>query len=125
MIRRGDIFLGDLGPVIGREQDGRRPVVVVSAESINRRPLVVTTVPGTGSERLLEDYPSNVRVTAAETGLVKDTVFLCFHARAIDVARIQDPRTGALRRLGRMPPERMAQIDAALRRVLALGAGVT
>ena len=120
MIRRGDIYLADLAPVVGREQSGRRPVVIVSANAINRQPLVVVAVPGTGAERLTEDFPSNVRTTAAETGLTKDTVFLCFHARAIDVARLSDPQSGSLRRLGSLPPARMAEVDAALRRVLAL-----
>ncbi len=120
MIRRGDVFLGDLAPVVGREQSGRRPVVIVSSDEINSQPLVVMAVPGTGGERVRGDYPTNVRVTAQESGLRKETVFLCFHARAIDLARLSDPSTGALRRLGRLPPHRMAQIDTALRLSLSL-----
>lgn len=46
-IRRGEIYFVDLGPTIGREQSGRRPVVVVSRDEINVQPLVVMVVPGT------------------------------------------------------------------------------
>lgn len=120
MIRRGDIFLADLDPVVGREQAGRRPVVIVSADAINAQPLVVMAVPGTGAERVPRAYKSNVLVGAAESGLAKDTVFLCFHASALDPSRLTDPRTGALRRLGRVPPGRMAEIGIALRHVLAI-----
>jgi mRNA interferase MazF len=120
MIRRGDVLLAELGPVVGREQSGRRPVLIVSSDAMHRRDLVVMGIPGTGAERILHDYPINVRVTAAETGLAKDTVFLCFQMRALDPGRFLDPTNRRLRRLGRLPPRRMAEIDAALRLVLAL-----
>ncbi len=120
MIRRGDVFLAQFGPVAGREQAGRRPVVIVSADAVNDRPLVVMVVPGTGAEHVARDYASNVRVTAAESGLPKDTVFLCFHARAVDPVRFVRAPSGDPLRLGRLPPTRMAEVDAALRRVLAL-----
>ena len=71
-------------------------------------------------EEFARDYPSNVRVGRTETGLPKDTLFLCFQARAIDPARLRDPTTGAPRRIGTMPAARMAEFDTALRRVLAL-----
>ena len=47
MISRGQIYLVNLNPVHGREQKGMRPVLVVSADAINRQPLVVTVVAGT------------------------------------------------------------------------------
>src|SRR5947208_7776311 len=119
MIQRGDIVLADLDPVLGHEQGGRRPVVVVSADRLNRRKLVVMAVPGTGAERVLKDYRLNVRVTSAETGLPKDTVFLCFQARALDKRRLLDPTSGNVRFIGSMPRARMAEIDAALRLSLA------
>lgn len=122
MIRRGDVYLAELGPVVGREQSGRRPIVIVSADEVNRSPLVVVAVPGTGAERVQRDYRTNVRVPAAETGLPKDTVFLCFHVRAVDPERFTDKSTGRLRLIGKVPEIRMKQIDAALERVLDLRA---
>jgi mRNA-degrading endonuclease toxin of MazEF toxin-antitoxin module len=49
-IRRGDIYFVDLNPTHGREQSGRRPVLVLSIDAINRLPLVVTVVVGTKGE---------------------------------------------------------------------------
>jgi len=120
MIRRGDVYFVELGPAVGHEQAGRRPVVVVSCDLINGQPLVATVVPGTDARRVISDYRSTVRVTAAESGLPKDTVFLCFHLRSIDHSRFVDPARGGVRLVTRLPPRRMTQIDAALRRTLSL-----
>jgi len=51
-IRRGEIYFVNLNPVEGREQAGRRPVLVLSIEAINRLPLVVTVVVGTKGENI-------------------------------------------------------------------------
>lgn len=61
-IERGDIYLVDLNPVQGREQAGRRPVLVLSVNAINRLPLVVTVVIRTKGENVTRDYPTNVRL---------------------------------------------------------------
>jgi mRNA interferase MazF len=120
LISRGQIYYVGLDPTRGREQAGRRPVLVVSDDAINRQPLVVTVVPGTSAKNVKRDYPTNVRLTARETGLPGDTVFLCFQLRSIDPARFADPRTGRLALAGTVPPERMKEIEAALRLVLSL-----
>lgn len=86
MISRGQIYFANLSSTRGREQRGYRPVLVVSADAINR-------------------HPTNVRVTAGESGLSKDTVFLCFQIR-FPAGNLQGPR--------------MAEVDEALKRVLNL-----
>jgi mRNA interferase MazF len=65
-IQRGQIYFVNLNPVQGREQAGQRPVLVLSVDSINRLPLVVTVVVGTKGENLPRDYATNVRVAAQE-----------------------------------------------------------
>ena len=120
MIRRGDIYFVPLGPTRGREQAGRRPVLVVSVDAINRQPLVVTVVPGTDASNVPHDYPTNVRVTASETGLAADTVFLCFQLRSLDPARFADLRTRAVAPAARMPQAAMARVEQSLRLVLGL-----
>ncbi len=120
MIRRGDVYFADLDPVRGREQAGWRPVVVVSADFLNRRDLVLTVVMGTSARPGVTAYDTNVFVPGPESGLPRDTIFLCYQMRSIDPVRFLDPRGSAARRMGRLPPERMAQIDAALRLALAL-----
>jgi mRNA interferase MazF len=120
MIRRGDIYFVNLNPPRGREQAGRRPVLVVSADAINRQPLVVTVVVGTEAANVPRDYPTNVRVSAAESGLPRDTVFLCFQIRSIDPQRFAGTSSGAPTLAGQMPSGRMAEVDEALRLTLSL-----
>jgi mRNA interferase MazF len=120
MISRGQIYFVSLDPTKGREQAGRRPVLVVSADAINRQPLVITVVVGTDAKNVPRDYPTNVRVTAKESGLPIDTVFLCFQVRSLDPARFFDPKTHRPNLAGNLPPARMADIEKALRLVLNL-----
>jgi mRNA interferase MazF len=114
VISRGSIYFVDLAPTKGREQTGRRPVLVVSSDAINRQPLVVTVVVGTEAKNVPRDYPVNVRVSAGETGLPHDTVFLCFQIRSIDPARFPPEPAGTLSQV------RMADIVAAMKLVLEI-----
>jgi mRNA interferase MazF len=66
------------------------------------------------------DYPTNVRVTARETGLTRDTVFLCFQIRSLDPSRFFDPKTNRPLLGGTLPEERIEEVNEALRRVLGL-----
>src|SRR2546427_6914225 len=120
MISRGEIYFITLSPTHGREQAGRRPVLVVSADAINRQPLVVTVVVGTGARNVPRDYPTNVRVTARETGLPIDTVFLCFQIRSLDPPRFFDPKTHRPNLAGTIPPARIEEVAVAPRMGLNL-----
>jgi mRNA interferase MazF len=93
-IRRGEIYFVNLNPVQGREQSGERPVLVISADSVNQFPLVITVVVGTKGQNLPRDYPTNVRVSAADSGLPLETVFLCFQIRSLDPARFTSAPAG-------------------------------
>jgi mRNA interferase MazF len=75
-IQRGEVYFVDLNPVKGHEQAGTRPVLVLSIDTINRLPLVVTVVVGTKGDAVPKDYRTNVRVSPAESGLPMETVFL-------------------------------------------------
>ena len=120
MISRGQIYFVNLSPTQGREQAGRRPVLVVSSDAINRQPLVVTVVVGTHAKNVPRDYPTNVRASAKETALPMDTVFLCFQVRSLDASRFFDSKTGRLNLLGTLPPARMREVEDALRLVFGL-----
>ena len=120
MISRGQIYFVTLDPTHGREQAGRRPVLVVSADAINRQPLVVTVIVGTDAKNVPRDYPTNVRATARETGLPRDTVFLSFQIRSLDHTRFLDPETNHPHLAGTMPPARMGDVERALKLVLSL-----
>jgi mRNA interferase MazF len=113
-LRRGDIYFVNLNPVRGREQAGQRPVLVLSIDSINRLPLVITVVVGTKGANIARDYPTNVRVTPAESGLPLETVFLCFQIRAIDAERFPEHPAG------RLTTPALARVEAAVRYCLGL-----
>jgi mRNA interferase MazF len=113
-MQRGEIYFVDLDPVVGREQAGVRPVLVLSIDGINRLPLVVTIVPGTDGANIRRDFPTNVRISAAESGLPIETVFMCFQIRALDPSRF--PQQPA----GRHDPRRMQDIETAVRYCLGL-----
>jgi len=114
MIKRGEIYFVDLNPVKGREQSGNRPVLVLSVNSINNLPLVVSVVVGTKGENLDRDFPTNVRISPADSGLQIETVFMCFQIRALDPRRF--PQSPA----GRLSGETLRKIEDAARHCLGL-----
>jgi mRNA interferase MazF len=114
VVSRGQIYFASLDPIHGREQPGRRPVLVVSSDAINRQPLVIAVIVGTDGANVERDYPTNIRVTAAESGLPRDTVFMAFQLRSLDRSRF----TGAA--VGSLSPTRMTEVATALRLTLEL-----
>ena len=113
-IQRGAIYFVNLNPVKGREQSGKRPVLVLSIDAINQLPLVVTVVVGTKGDNISRDYPTNVRVSTEESGLPIETVFLCFQIRSLDTARFPSEQAGHL------SEEKMNEVEAAVRYCLGL-----
>ncbi len=115
-MRRGEICLVDLEPVLGAEANKRRPAVIVSndganssAESVGRG--VITVVPVTSNiERV---YPFQVFLPATASGLEADS-----KAQAEQVRSIAIERVGAL--VGALTPDLLAGLDEALRLHLAL-----
>jgi mRNA interferase MazF len=59
-IERGQIYFVNLNPAQGREQAGNRPVLILSTDTINQMPLVVTVVIGTKGSNIKRDYQTNV-----------------------------------------------------------------
>jgi mRNA interferase MazF len=113
-VHRGEIYFVNLNPVRGKEQAGSRPVLVLSIDTINRLPLVVTVVVGTKGENVTRDYPTNVRIAAKESGLPFETVFLGFQLRSLDPNRF--PNAPA----GKIVGETLARIENAVRYCLGL-----
>jgi mRNA interferase MazF len=113
-IKRGDIYFVELNPVRGREQAGRRPVLVLSVDEINRLPLVVTVVVGTSGKNVRRDYSTIVRLSSKETGLPEETVFLCFQIRSLD------PQRFPKKRAARVSLHAMQRIEVSVRYCLGL-----
>jgi mRNA interferase MazF len=94
--KRGEIYFVNLDPTQGREQAGKRPVLVLSIDAINQLPLVVTVVVGTKGENVPRDYPTNVRVASSDSGLPMETIFMGFQVRSLDAFRFPNQAAGQL-----------------------------
>jgi mRNA interferase MazF len=109
--RRGEVWLVDFGEPVGREQSGRRPAVVVSADALNEsRAGVVVVLPITTTYR---DLPSHVEIDRGGSGL--DEVS---YAKCEDVKSVSEQRLTT--RLGIVGEEVMFQAARALRFLLDL-----
>jgi mRNA interferase MazF len=109
--RRGEIWLVDFGPSVGREQAGVRPAVIVSADPLNDGPSgVIIVVPLTSSRRGL---PSHVEVEPGLSGLDEIS-----YAKGEDVKSISDLRL--VTRLGQVSADVLFDLDRVLRYLLSL-----
>ena len=109
--KRGEVWWAYLDPTRGREQAGRRPVIVVSADGYNETdPDLAIIVPTPTSQRLI---PSRVPIAPAEGGLTKPSDALCEQIRAVSKERFR-------RKLGSVSFRTLAAIDDRLRILLDL-----
>lgn len=107
MISRGDLFSACLDPVVGSEQGGIRPVLVIQNDVGNRYSPTVIVLAITGQVNKAR-LPTHVPVNAEGTGLQKDSVILAEQIRTLDKRRLRE-------RIGTLKPEVMAQVTAALK----------
>lgn len=107
MIKRGDIFYADLSPVIGSEQGGVRPVLVVQNDIGNKySPTII--IAAITSQINKAKLPTHVEITGQEYGLPKDSVVLLEQIRTIDKKRLRE-------KIGRFNDEMMRYVDDALK----------
>jgi len=105
-IRRGDIYYADLSPVVGSEQGGVRPVLIVQNDVGNRfSPTVIAAA--ITSQRAKANLPTHIMLDAQSTGLAKDSVVLLEQVRTIDKHRLKE-------RMGRLDNMSMTQVNQAL-----------
>ncbi len=103
---RGDIFFADLSPVIGSEQGGVRPVLVVQNDVGNKfSPTVI--VAAITSKISKAQLPIHVEVTREDHGLDRDSVVLCEQIRTIDKGRLRE-------KIAHLEADTMAKVDEAL-----------
>lgn len=107
MIARGDLYSACLDPVVGSEQGGVRPVLVIQNDVGNRYSPTVIVVAVTGQQNKTH-LPTHVSVPAGENGLMKDSVVLAEQIRTLDKRRLRD-------KIGSVSPEVMAKVTQALR----------
>ncbi len=109
-MQKGDVYFADLNPVIGSEQAGTRPVVIVQNSILNRITRTVVVVPFTSNLRRAE-LPSAVLIPKGEGGLSQDSVALCHQVRVLDKTRLHT-------RLGTLSNEWITKIEDTLAFVL-------
>ena len=111
-ITRGEIYIADLNPVMGSEQGGVRPVVIVQNDRGNR--FSPTVICAAMTSRLgKNDLPTHVWVSAKDSGLKNDSLVLCEQIRTIEKRRLKS-RAGQIRGLA------LARVEDALRAALGL-----
>lgn len=110
-IHRGEIYYADLNPVVGSEQGGIRPVLILQNEVGNwfSPTVIVAAMTARGGKAHL---PTHVPV-GTDSGLRRPSLVLAEQVRTIDKSRL-------LERVGMLPPEKQEQVDRALRISFAL-----
>ncbi len=89
IIKRGDIFYADLRPVVGSEQGGVRPVLIIQNDTGNRHSPTVICAAIT-SKMNKAKLPTHVELNAERYGIVKDSVILLEQVRTIDKSRLKE-----------------------------------
>ena len=105
-IKRGDIYYADLSPVIGSEQGGVRPVLIVQNDIGNKfSPTVIAAA--ITSQQGKTSLPTHIEVNAGDCGLAKDSVVLLEQVRTIDKRRLKE-------KMGTLDDGSMFRVDHAL-----------
>lgn len=106
IIKRGDIYYADLSPVIGSEQGGVRPVLIVQNDIGNKYSPTVIAAAIT-SQINKAKLPTHIEISALEYGLMKDSVILLEQIRTIDKKRLRE-------KIGHLDEELMEKVNEAL-----------
>ena len=106
MVARGELYTADLDPVVGSEQGGLRPVLVIQNDMGNRYSPTVIVLAIT-SQIQKARLPTHVLLPAAGHGLERDSVVLAEQVRTLDKRRLRE-------RIGCLNPIDMAQVNRAL-----------
>ncbi len=105
-VRRGDIYYADLSPVVGSEQGGMRPVLIVQNDTGNKHSPTVIAAAIT-SQIGKAKLPTHIELEARSFGLTRDSVVLLEQIRTIDKRRLRE-------RMGRVDEELMTKVDDAI-----------
>ena len=105
-VKRGDIFYADLSPVVGSEQGGIRPVVIVQNDVGNKHsPTVIAAAITSRVDKT--KLPTHIEVTADRFGLARDSVILLEQVRTIDKKRLKE-------KMGHLEDETMEKVNSAI-----------
>lgn len=105
-IKRGDIYYADLSPVVGSEQGGLRPVLIVQNDVGNRYSPTVIAAAIT-SKLGKAKLPTHIDICASEVGLTRDSVILLEQIRTLDKRRLRE-------KMGHLPDRVMERVNTAI-----------
>lgn len=111
VIKRGEVYFADLSPVVGSEQGGQRPVLIIQNDVGNKYSptVIVAAITAKISKAKL---PTHIEICKETVGLVKDSVILLEQIRTIDKRRL-------IQKLGELDDVTMNRVDRAL--MISLG----
>ena len=116
-VKRGDIYYADLSPVVGSEQGGLRPVLIIQNDVGNRySPTVIAAAITSrmGKNRL----PTHIDIHADKVGLAKDSVVLLEQIRTLDKRRLKE-------KMGHLDESLMREVNTAIAVSFGLGGAAT
>ncbi len=106
IVKRGDIYYADLSPVVGSEQGGMRPVLIVQNDTGNKHsPTVIAAAITSRMDKA--KLPTHIEISARSYGLSRDSVVLLEQIRTIDKSRLRE-------RMGQLDESTMTKVDSAI-----------
>ena len=111
MIKRGELYYADLSPVVGSEQGGIRPILIVQNDTGNKYSPTIIAAAIT-SQLNKAKLPTHIELNANEFGLLKDSVILLEQIRTLDKRRLKE-------KIGQLSPLKMQKVNTAL--LISLG----
>jgi mRNA interferase MazF len=111
MIKRGELYYADLSPVVGSEQGGVRPILIVQNDTGNKYSPTIIAAAVT-SKLTKAKLPTHIELSEGEFGLSKDSVVLLEQIRTLDKKRLKE-------RIGELSPVKMQKVNVAL--LISLG----
>lgn len=106
IVHRGDIYYADLSPVVGSEQGGVRPVLIVQNDVGNKfSPTVIAAA--ITSQKDKANLPTHIEVSTGSSGLMRDSVVLLEQVRTLDKHRLKE-------KMGKLDPSSMQKVDHAI-----------
>ena len=112
-VKRGDIYYADLSPVVGSEQGGLRPVLIIQNDVGNRYSPTVIAAAIT-SRMGKTKLPTHIDITADKVGLAKDSIVLLEQIRTLDKRRLKE-------KMGHLDESMMSAVNAAIAVSFGLG----
>ncbi len=111
-VKRGEVFYADLSPVVGSEQGGTRPVLIIQNDVGNRySPTVIAAAITSRQDK--NKMPTHIGIKGASCGLAKDSVVLLEQMRTLDKRRLRE-------KTGRIDPADQRRVDEAINVSLGL-----